>query len=146
MYAILFIYLSRNETFHFTVYYFPLLKIIGHNLLQTIQTAYFGIKKLNIKLKSSFSFIYICVPHLILGLLERVRVIIGVLIGRNYALLATRHLRIEALDLLRSGQRVLQLGHRRQQPRSVHPERAVRLAAQSELDGEEVQLPSQESD
>ena len=78
-------------------------------------------------------------PHLLLRLLERVRVVVRVLVRCDDALLLARHLRIEALDLVRRGDCVLQLRHRRKQPGPKHLKAAILLTAQPKLDREEVQ-------
>lgn len=78
-------------------------------------------------------------PHLFLGLLDSVGVVVGVLEGGDDTLLAARDLRVEALDLLTGRDGVPQLGHRGQQPRAVHTHLAV-LFADPELHREEVQL------
>ena len=83
------------------------------------------------------------VPHFIFGFFERFRVKISVLERRDDALFVAGDVRVKGfhLGLCLVGQRVLQLGDRRQQSGAVHSQLAV-FFAQAELDGEEVALVS----
>lgn len=77
-------------------------------------------------------------PHLFLGLFEGIRIVVGILISRNDALLAAGHLRVEPFDLIRGGDGVIEFGHRGKQSGSEHLERSILLTAQPKLDREEV--------
>lgn len=82
----------------------------------------------------------VCLPHLLLGLLERIGIVIGILIGCYDALLLAGYLRVEFLNLVVCRYGVLQLRHRAEQAGAKDLEGAFRLLAQAKLHGEKVEL------
>lgn len=77
---------------------------------------------------------------MIFGFLKGIGVIVSILIGRDDAFLATGDFGIKTFYLLCGDERVLKLGHRRQQSSAVDTEGPVFLATQAKLNGEEIQL------
>lgn len=79
-------------------------------------------------------------PHTLFGLLERVRVIVGILIRCYNTFFFTCNLWIETLYFVRCCDGMLKLSNRWQQSRSIHFECAILLTTQTKLNREKVQL------